>query len=225
MFWDIFKLPITTATIVSFGQTLSQRLNVFMEGLLSIIESSTRKHLDETGFRIGGKTHWLHVASNAQATYYHVSPKRKSLLTGLRGIVCHDHWKPYYQLKGVQHALCNAHHVRELNALIEYDQEPWARKMRRLLYFALGCKHHHEGKVPIEKRRRLDLLYDKIIGEGFSYHNRLPVYAKKPTRGRIKQRVGYNLLLRLSKRKEDVLRFLTVPEYLSAIIKRNKMFA
>ncbi len=91
MFWDIFKLPITTATIVSFGQTLSQRLNVFMEGLLSIIESSARKHLDETGFRIGGKTHWLHVASNAQATYYHVSPKRKSLLTGLRGIVCHDH--------------------------------------------------------------------------------------------------------------------------------------
>ena len=52
-------------------------------------------------------------------------------LTG--GVVVHDHFKPYYGLTGVAHAFCNAHHLRELKALIELDEEPWAEKMRDLL--------------------------------------------------------------------------------------------
>ncbi|CAK0743341.1 hypothetical protein CCP3SC5AM1_1170001 [Gammaproteobacteria bacterium] len=56
-----------------------------------------------------------------------------SLWEGLRGIVVHDHWKPYYTLTGVLHALCNAHHLRELKALIEFDREAWARRMYQLL--------------------------------------------------------------------------------------------
>ena len=56
------------------------------------------KHLDETGFRIGGKTQWLHVASTVLLTFYRVSARRGSLLADVTGIVVHDHWKPYYTL-------------------------------------------------------------------------------------------------------------------------------
>ena len=59
------------------------------------------------------------------------SPKRGSLLENVLGIVVHDHWKPYYTLKGVLHALCNAHHLRELQALVEI--RCYLRKMQRLL--------------------------------------------------------------------------------------------
>ena len=58
------------------------------------------KHLDETGFRIGGKTQRLHVASTVLLTFYRVSARRGSLLADLTGIVVHDHWKPYYTLIG-----------------------------------------------------------------------------------------------------------------------------
>ena len=51
-------------------------------------------------------------------TFYRTSSKRGSLLSGVSGSVVHDHWKPYYTLTGVLHALCNAHHLRELQALI-----------------------------------------------------------------------------------------------------------
>jgi Transposase IS66 family len=34
------------------------------------------KHMDETGFRIGGKTQWFHVASTALLTFYRVCAKR-----------------------------------------------------------------------------------------------------------------------------------------------------
>ena len=66
-------------------------------------------------------------------TFYRVSAKRGSLLPKVIGIAVHDHWKPYFTMTGVLHALCNAHHLRELKALVEIEKEDWARKMQRLL--------------------------------------------------------------------------------------------
>jgi len=48
------------------------------------------------------------------------------------GILCHDHWMPYFKYL-CTHALCNAHHLRELIRAYEQDAQQWAEKMRRLL--------------------------------------------------------------------------------------------
>jgi transposase len=86
------------------------------------------RHLDETGFRIGGKTRWLHSASTAVYTLYRIGEKRGDVpRTMADGVIVHDHFKPYYTLRGAQHALCNAHHLRELQALIEIEKEAWAK--------------------------------------------------------------------------------------------------
>ncbi len=41
------------------------------------------------------------------------------------GRAVHDFWKPYYTIPGVQHALCVAHILRELENRVEWDDERW----------------------------------------------------------------------------------------------------
>jgi transposase len=211
-FRDLFKIDLATATLNNFSETAYDQLSEFEVDVLAKIKASPVKHLDETGFRIGGKTQWLHVASTSTLTYYHASPKRKSLLDGMRGIVIHDHWRSYYKMPNVLHALCNQHHLRELKAVIEFDRERWARKMQRFLRFALHYRHVHGDKpIPREKLDKLNKLYDKIINEGVLYHEQLPEYAKKSKRGRTAKRTGHNLILRLKNYRDDVLRFINNP--------------
>ena len=53
--------------------------------------------------------------------------------------------------------------------------------------------------------------YDTILAEGLAFRQAQPALTKAASRGRQPRRVGHNLLLRLSTRKPDMLRFLTDP--------------
>jgi transposase len=135
---DLFGVHLVTATIASMSRACAARFQGFAAAVCVRVAAAPVKHMDETGFRIPrssrgtGKTQWLHIVSTIWLTFYRVSPKRGSLPENVLGIVVHDHWKPYYTLKGVLHALCNAHHLRELQALVEIEKEDWARKMQHL---------------------------------------------------------------------------------------------
>ena len=147
-------------------------------------------------------------------TFYRVSAKRGSLLANVVGIVVHDHWHPYYTLKGVLHALCNAHHLRELKALVEIEKEDWAQRMQRLLRRACHAVNLARARgVPLKPEliALIERRYDAIVADGLAFHERQPALPKARPRGRPPRRVGHNLLLRLSTRRADVLRFLTDP--------------
>src|SRR6266849_282287 len=92
------------------------------------------RHLDETGFRVAGKLLWLHTTSSLAFTFYRAGEKRGAIPENLQGgVVVHDHFLPYRRLDVVDHAFCNAHILRELQSLIEFDKEPWAEAMRDML--------------------------------------------------------------------------------------------
>ena len=211
---DLFGVRLVTGTIARISQDCAQRFQGFANAVRDHVAAAPVKHMDETGFRIGGKTQWLHIASTIWLTIYRTSPKRGSLLANVSGIVVHDHWKPYYTMTGVLHALCNAHHLRELKALIEIEKEDWARKMQRLLRRACHATNlAREQDVPLKPGliALIDRCYDMIVAEGLLFHEAQPDLAKAGHRGRQPRRVGHNFLLRLSIRKSDVLRFLTDP--------------
>jgi transposase len=212
LFQDLMGVNIATATLNRFIESIYSELEYFTEKTLLGVQNAPVKHLDETGFRIASKTQWLHVASTPSLTYYHVSPKRKSLLNNLKNVVIHDHWKPYYQLPDVLHGLCNQHHLRELKALIEYDKEAWASSMQRFLRLALRYRHAYPAQlIPDNKLKRLIALYERIVEKGIVYHDSLPMFSDKKSRGRRARRTGHNLALRLKHYRDDVLRFLTDP--------------
>jgi len=204
-FQDLFGIPISDTTLIEFEKEAAENLEPFYQNIESVLKEAPLKHLDETGFRIKGKTQWLHVMGSENETHYRVHPKRGNLLTGIKGTVVHDFWKPYWTLEGVDHVLCNAHHLRELNACID-NKEAWAKKMKTLLLEALKL----EKKIP-EMVKRIDLSYDKVIEEGLKYHEkRSPLPQKK--RGKMKRRKGHNFLIRLRDYKTSVLKFLKEPD-------------
>lgn len=217
---DLFGVKLSAATLASMSGACAKRLKGVVETIRDCIAGAPVKHMDETGFRVGGKTQWLHVACTVLLTFYRVCAKRGSLLSDIvsvAGVVVHDHWKPYYTLEGVLHALCNAHHLRELKALIEIEKEDWAREMQRLLRRACHAANlARERKVALKPRliQSFKRRFDAIVAEGLAFHEAQPPLAEKAggkRRGRAPRRTGHNLLLRFSTRMEDTLRFLHDP--------------
>jgi transposase len=204
---DLFGLGPSTGTLAAMNRKAAENLEPLMERVRRAIAAAPAKHLDETGFRIGGKTWWMHVSSTAMLTHYRAEEKRGSLPEDLTGTIVHDHWKPYYKLENVSHALCNAHHLRELKALTDIEKEPWARDMSRLLRKLAQMVRAHTT-IPPPVADRAERLYERIVAKGLVFHESQPPLGPENKRGRRKRRIGHNLLIRLRNFKDDVLRFL-----------------
>jgi transposase len=222
IFEDVFGLSLSQGTCANAGCELYKKLDIFESGLKTHLLVQKLLHCDETGIRCEKKLNWIHLTSSKSAALFQMSPKRgkegmdvAGILQRYRGIIVHDHWQPYFQYKEAKHALCNAHHLRELKYIAEQEKEMWARKMEELLLRMLKMtqEFRENGAVPIELRGELEKEYDAILEKGFAYHKRLPELTQE-RRGKRKQRPGKNLLDRLSKDREAVLLFLndlTVP--------------
>jgi len=211
---DLFGAArLCPASITTWVARKAAMLAPFTHHLAKLVARAPVRNLDETGFRIGGKTQWLHTASTPDLTHYRVSSKRGAMPEDFEGgVIVHDHFSPYYNLPGVDHALCNAHHLRELKALIDIEKEPWARKMSKLLRIARRAVHSAENAgataLSARKRQRLSSAYDAITAEGIAFHETQPPLVRAGVRGRYPRRPGHNLLIRLTCFKADTLRFI-----------------
>ncbi len=208
---DLFGVSLCPGTLNNLRRRAAEAWEPFVERIREhLIGCPGVKHLDETGFRVAGRGQWLHGLSNQLLTYYRISEKRGGVLAGLRGILVHDHWAPYFQVPDGLHALCNAHHLRELEALVKIDGEAWAGRMQRFLRAAKRvaerARKRGEAVVP-QMLKRMESRYNELGQEALDYHRGLPPL---PTgrRGRQKRRPGHNLALRLERRRAWVLLFL-----------------
>jgi len=139
MFSDIHKIRIGPATLANLIARKAHGLRTFAEKVKALPSSSAVpvKHLDETGYRIAGKTRRLHVLRSKSLGHLRLGTGRGDIPAGLEGTAIHDFWAPYLAIETVRHGFCNAHLLRELQALIDHDREPWASEMKVILYDAL----------------------------------------------------------------------------------------
>jgi transposase len=94
-------------------------------------------------------------------------------------------------MKGVLHALCNAHHLREPKALVEIENEQWARKMQRLLRHACHAVNLARERGVRLKPPLIELFhrsYDRVLQEGFAFHEDQPPLVRAPAQGERKRR-------------------------------------
>jgi len=182
--------------------------------IAALASSAPVRCLDETGFRVMGRNHWLHTVATETLTLYRVSKKRGDLPKDLvGGVIVHDGLKGYYALAGHRHALCNAHHLRELKAVIDFDDEAWAEPMRDLLLEAhravQEARKRGEPNLPDQVADAFKARYWEALRLGLSHHRKLPRLPRHPSnQGKTRRRPGHNLLIRLHRFKEDVLRFI-----------------
>lgn len=212
---DLFAAAsLCPASVVAWTAKAAEAQAPVVAYIAARVVAAKVRHLDETGFRIGGKTRWLHSTSTAVYTLYRIGETRGDVpRTMADGVIVHDHFKPYYTLRGPLHALCNAHHLRELQALIEIEKEAWAGVMHELLCAAntqvRQAKAGDAVALAEADRQRIAAAYDAALVMGFDLHEgQAPLVRRPGARGRPPRRPGHNLLLRLRDYKDDVLRFI-----------------
>src|SRR5580700_367946 len=196
---DLFGAPlICPASLVAWVAKKAQDLEQVYARIGERVAEAKVRHLDETGYRIAGKLQWLHTTSSLIFTFYRAGEKRGAIPQDLQGgVVVHDHFLPYRRLDTVDHAFCNAHILRELNSLIEFDHEPWAEGMRDTLLSAnLAVNKARDAGARALTPETIAAFVERYwaaVRLGLAFHRELPKLEKNAnSRGRAKQRPGHN---------------------------------
>jgi transposase len=211
---------ISTGTLVAFMAQGADDLQPFLDEVHAQIAGAPVAHFDETGARAAGRLRWLFAACTDRLTFYWLHDKRgydgldhAGVLPAFYGIAVHDGFKPYRRYTHIQHALCNVHHLRELLGVIEPDpadpKVAWAVHMDRLLrnLHAAVTRARAAGEEWLDPAElaAYRAAYAQIIAAGDQRDP--PGTIPTGKRGVIRQTPARNLLTRLDRDREDVLRF------------------
>jgi transposase len=217
LFADLFDHQLSQATLVNTNHACYEILEPVEEKIKQQVIDSPVVCFDETGMGINGKREWLHVASTETLTCYAAHPKRgqeateaMGILPEFQGMAVHDFWKPYFKYN-CDHALCNAHHLRELTGILEQNQQEWPKDMIDLLIEikkAVEEKKAVANQLDPAQARSFEERYDQIIEKGLA-ENPSPISRGQPgKRGRKKQSKAKNLLDRLNTHRREALAFM-----------------
>src|SRR5918912_3083051 len=152
---DLFGCPLSTGTVANIVRECADAL---LETELKIKRSLRRSaliHADETGLRVAGKLHFVHVTSNGRLTHYTAAAGRgktameeAGVLPRYRGTCVHDGGPAYSFYTQCRHALCGAHLLRELTFFAELSEETkaWASPLKELLLEMKGEVERVQGE-------------------------------------------------------------------------------
>jgi transposase len=137
----LFGLPVSTGTVLSVLARAHTGLAGFEEQVKEHLAAAPVAHADESGVRVAGRLHWLHVMCTHLVTFYGIHAKRGreamddlGVLPAFTGTLVTDALASY-TIYGNTKALCGAHVLRELIAVTEDTRRDpaWANTMIQTL--------------------------------------------------------------------------------------------
>ena len=116
---DLCGCGLSEGTLLSWEHEAAHRLEDTVQQIAERVATSRIQHADETGMRVSGKLHWVHVNSTRWLTHLAWHQKRGRAALEVIGIwprfagrAMHDRWKSYDGYT-CAHSLCAAHLIRE----------------------------------------------------------------------------------------------------------------
>ena len=219
---EVFGCPVAEGTLERAIADCHAQLAAVEAAIKQGVTAAAVAHFDETGVNMSGTTAWLHVASTPRLTFYAVHHKRGrealdaiGVLPQFRGRAVHDGLTSYWQYSQCMHALCNAHHLRELTFVEEQLGQRWAKDLKVLLGEIKQAVDEARGQgragLPAAVQHEFARRYDAALEEGMSANPPPPPTGK---RGRPKRGKAGSLVDRLQEHKAATLAFMadvTIP--------------
>lgn len=216
---DLFGLAITQGSLENFITAAASQVEMVNQKIKAALVAAEVVHYDESGFYIGGQRQWLHSASTTRLTYYAPHPARGikaleaiDILPQFTGVALHDNWSAYWHYDQCDHALCNVHHLRELNAIAESFSQPWASRFK---VFLLGtkaavdqAKATGQSFLAPAKLAQIERLYTKLVAAALKANPPPSDGWPKGARGRPKKSKPRNLAERFALRRDAILAFV-----------------
>lgn len=218
---DLCDCQLSEGTLVQWIAQAAQRLQPSIEWIKSLLLRSPLMHADETGMRVKGILHWMHLNATTSLTLYswhrkrgHQALEQIGIWPHYQGRAMHDRWTSYDRYD-CAHSLCGAHLLRDCLYVAEQEKQPWGQAMFDLLLTMKQAADHwrKQGANSVPRRERDPLIaqYFAILVDGLKAHAaQAPPTGSAPPRrqGRKKQDASKNLLDALLKRADQVLEFL-----------------
>lgn len=139
IFEKMFDLKVTASSITGFRDKLKTLGEPIYKSLLARVRESDFLHIDETGWRVDGKNHWLWKFSNKKICLSHIDKSRgqkvveEVLGKNYSGVIISDFLSAYNKITTKAKQRCLVHILRDLKKVIEY----WHDDRQVLGY----CKH------------------------------------------------------------------------------------
>jgi transposase len=209
---------LSEGTLIQWSELAAERLTPTVERIAELIGASQRQHGDETGIRVYGMLHWLHVNSTRFLTHlaWHGSRGREAMdeigiWPHFAGRGMHDRFASY-DAYDCAHSICGAHLIRDCAGVAEQEPQEWAREMQDfLLDLHDACQEWrrlHLRSVPAMERDDWVARYFEILAAGYAAQPPPPASSAGSRRGRRKQSKAKNLLDALLLRAAQVLALL-----------------
>jgi transposase len=172
-----FGLEVSRGGLYRALARMAGRAEPTYDGLVETARQAPVNGMDETGWKVGGRLQWLHVAVSAQVTVYAILPGRgyeqSVAILGAEydGFLIHDGWSPYYRFQFAFHQSCLAHllkRCREMAQVASPAAQAFPRAVEHLLDTSLALRDRYErGEISKHGMRtasgKLEAKLDRML--------------------------------------------------------------